>query len=442
MKKIKPELISPAGDLEKLKMAFLYGADAVYASTPKFSMRTREIGFTEKSLKEGIAYAHSLGKKVYLTLNTFPHSSEIEALKKHAQKTVALKPDAIIVADPGALSYLKSITNIPIHLSTQANTTNYLSAEFWRAQGVERIVLARELSLKDIKLMHSYLSSSGRRSHSPGIQYSSNNALDSRTPLGIHDLRGNDNQVGLEAFIHGAMCMAYSGRCQISNYMLGRDPNKGVCAQPCRYKYRLFELEEDSRKGQKYQIYEDDNGSYIINSKDLCMIEHIPELIEAGITSFKIEGRLKGVYYVGVVTRAYRQAIDQYFDDPDVYQKNKSQYMRELKKTSSRGFETGFYFHAPDKNTNNYATSRAKSAWDLLGIVKNYQNGEMVVELNNRTILGTNIEIVTPSPIIKSKISKMISKKGEIKIGHAGTIVNIPINKKIPIGSFIRAKIK
>lgn len=406
VKNIKPELISPAGDLEKLKTAFLYGADAVYASTPKFSMRTREIGFTEKSLKEGINYAHSLGKKVYLTLNTFPHSNEIEALKKHAKKTIALKPDAIIVADPGTLSYLKSITNIPIHLSTQANTTNYLSAEFWRKQGVERIVLARELSLNDIKLISKH------------------------------------SKIEIEAFVHGAMCMAYSGRCQISNYMLGRDPNKGACAQPCRYKYRLYELEEDSRKGQKYQIYEDKNGSYIINSKDLCMIEHIPELIEAGITSFKLEGRLKGIYYVGAVTRAYRQAIDQYFDNPAQYKKDRTKYTRELKKTSSRGFETGFYFHKPDKNTNNYITSRAKSAWDLLGIVKSCQNGEMTVELNNRTILGSNIEVVTPSTIIKSKITRMISSKGEIEVGHAGTIVNIPTKNEVSSGSFIRAKVK
>jgi U32 family peptidase len=405
MKKLKPELISPAGDLEKLKTAFLYGADAVYASTPKFSMRTREIGFTEKSLKEGIAYAHSLGKKIYLTLNTFPHSSEIEALKKHAKKTVALKPDAIIVADPGTLAYIKTITKIPIHLSTQANTTNYLSAEFWRKQGVKRIVLARELSLKNIKLISKH------------------------------------SKIEIEAFVHGAMCMAYSGRCQISNYMLGRDPNKGVCAQPCRYKYRLYELEEDSRKGQKYQMYEDEAGSYILNSKDLCMIEHIPELIDAGVTSFKIEGRLKGIYYVGAVTRAYRQAIDQYFENPNQYKTNRTKYKNELKKTSSRGFETGFYFHKANKNTNNYITPRAKSNWDLLGIVKDYQDGEMIVELNNRTIVGSRIEIITPVHIIKSKISRMVSNKKEIVVGHSGTLVNIPIDKEVAIGSFVRAKI-
>lgn len=422
----KPELISPAGDLEKLKIAFLYGADAVYASTSNFSMRTREIGFTKKSLTEGIKYAHSLGKKVYLTINVFPHSSDIERLKKHILKSIKLNPDAFIVADPGILEFIKTNTNIPIHLSTQANTTNYLSAKFWEEQGVARIVLARELSLKDIKLISDYCSSKARTKNDRLLGEASRN-----------------NPVGLEAFVHGAMCMAYSGRCQISNYLTKRDPNKGMCVQACRFKYKMYGLEEEYRKGEIFPIYEDKDGTHILNSKDLCIIDHIPELLDAGVSSFKIEGRLKSVYYVGIVTRAYRKAIDLYFENKAKYEEEKKKFVLEVSKTSNRGFTTGFYFNKPNKDTNNYATSRAKSNYGYVGIVKSYNSKTKttVIEAKNYLPKGNQIEIVTPHDIIKCEISQMIHKGEPVEVVHAGYEFEMPLDVFVPENSFIRTKI-
>lgn len=435
----KPELISPAGDPEKLKIAFLYGADAVYASTPKYSMRTREIGFTDKTLKEGIKYAHSLGKKVYLTINTFPHPGEIENLKKHINKTIKFNPDAIIVADPGVLTYLKSVTDIPAHLSTQANTTNHLSAEFWRKAGVERIVLARELSLKNIKKIFEYCSSKTRtkndNSSLPPYAESNNNNL------AIQQF--NNSSVQLEAFVQGAMCMAYSGRCQISNYMTGRDPNKGACIQACRFKYRIYDIEEEMRKGERFQIYEDSEGSYLLNSKDLCMIEHIPELIDAGISSFKIEGRLKSIYYVGIVTRTWRKAIDSYFENHTKYDKEKTNYKREVEKVSNRGFTTGFYFHKPTQKTNNYESSRAKSTWGFVGIVKKYDKEARMatIEVKNYLPKGAKLEIVTPDQVIKYKLVQMKKDGKIIDVAHANYIIDVLISTEIPLNSFVRMKL-
>lgn len=402
----KPELIAPAGDLEKLKIAFQYGADAVYASTPLFSMRTREINFDYETLAEGIKYTHGLGKKIYLTLNTFPHSSEIEGFKKYALKIISLKPDAIIAADPGAINFVRKNSDIPIHLSTQANTTNQLSAEFWKEQGIKRIVLARELSLKDIEII------------------------------------SKNCRIELESFVHGAMCMAYSGRCQISNYLTGRDPNKGACVQACRFKYRMYGIEEDLRKGEIFPIYEDDNGSYILNSKDLCMIEHLPEMLEAGISSFKIEGRLKSIYYVGIVTRAYRKAIDSFFENKEKYQKEKDLLKDELSKTSNRGFTTGFYFEKPNQSTNNYETSRAKSNWNFIGLIKKYDKKAKLatVEVKNYLPKGVEAEIVTSDKIISYNIEKMLQKDKEIDLAHAGYLIELPINEKIPDNSFVRIK--
>ena len=404
----KPELISPAGDPEKLRIAFMYGADAVYASTPKYSMRTREIGFTDKTLQESIEYAHSIGKRVYLTVNTFPHPGEIKDIEKHIQRTLKLNPDAIIVADPGILSYIKSISNIPVHLSTQANTTNQLSAKFWNNAGAKRIVLARELSLKDISF-----------------------------------IKKEATEVELECFVQGAMCMAYSGRCQISNYFTGRDPNKGACVQACRFKYKIYEIEEEMRKGERFQIYEDNEGSYILNSKDLCMIENISDLIEAGITSFKIEGRLKSLYYVAMVTRVWRKAIDHYFDNHTKYDAEKAGFKKELEKVSNRGFTTGFYYHKPNQTTNNYKTSRAVSGWGFVGIVIKYDKKTKMatVEVKNYLPKGANLEIVTPDNNIKYKLKEMYIKGEEAKVAHANFIIEVPILEEIPENSFIRMKL-
>ena len=425
-----------------MKIAFMYGADAVYASTPDFSMRTREVGFTEKSLKEGINYAHKIGKKVYLTINIFPHASEIEALKQHILRSIKLAPDAFIVADPGVLEFVKANTNIPIHLSTQANTTNQLAADFWQKQGVKRVVLARELSLKDIGIISDDINCASSQTRS-GIQ-----ALDSR-------LRGNDNKEGgndkveggnnsieLEAFVHGAMCMAYSGRCQISNYLTGRDPNKGACIQACRFKYKMYGLEEEFRKGEIFPLVEEEQGSYILNSKDLCMIDHIPELIEAGISSFKIEGRLKSIYYVGIITRAYRKAIDLFFEQSEKYLKNKKLFVEEIKKTSSREFTTGFYFGKPNENTNNYKTSRTKGNWGYVGLVKSYDDKSKIVKIEAKNYLpkGSEIEIVTPDQVIKHKLDKIIHKGEEVDVVHAGYEFEIAAGSVVPANSFVRMK--
>ncbi|HOX41427.1 MAG TPA: U32 family peptidase C-terminal domain-containing protein [bacterium] len=378
-------------------MAFLYGADAVYCGTPKFAMRSR-VGFTEKDLKEGIEYAHSIGKKVFVTINAFPHPGDIEELKIHIKETIKLNPDALIIADPGLVAFVKDIFDIPIHLSTQANTTNQLTAQFWADQGVERIVLARELSLDEIKIIKNNLT----------IQ--------------------QFNNLQLEAFVHGAMCMAYSGRCQISNYLTGRDPNKGECIQACRFKYKLYGLEEDYRQGEIFPVYEDEEGSHILNSRDLCMIEYIPELISAGISSFKIEGRLKTEYYVATVTRAYRKAIDSYFTNESTYREKQEELKSEVEKTSNRGFTTGFYLNKPDKASNNYEKSKATSEWGYIGRVIGYNKATKMsrVEVKNYFPSNSSAEIITPDKVISLSEVSLRTESGEIEVAHAGNIVNIP----------------
>jgi putative protease len=387
-------------------MAFLYGADAVYCGTPAFAMRAR-VGFDLKSLKEGIEYAHSIGKKVYLTLNAFPHSLEIQNLKKHVRALADLKPDAFIIADPGVIQFVKNNYNIPIHLSTQSSTTNQLSAEFWKKQGVERVVLARELSLKEIKKIHELV------------------------------------DIEIESFVHGAMCMAYSGRCQISNYMTGRDPNRGQCVQACRFKYKMYALEEDLRKGELFPIYEDEEGTHILNSKDLCMIKYIPELIDAGVSSLKIEGRLKTEYYVATIIRAYRKAIDLYFEDQKLYKKERTKLQKEVEKSANRGFTTGFYFNKPDQETNNYPSSKAKSDWGYIGQVIEYDENKNVLkfECKNYSPINSTLEIITPDETIPYKLKKMYIKNEPAVVAHANNIVEIPFDQKIVKDSLIRIKL-
>lgn len=371
MKKI--ELVAPAGDLLKLKIAFLYGADAVYASIPRFTMRSREIDFNLESLAEGINYAHKIGKKLYITINTFPHSSEIKDYINHISKMIDLKPDALIVADPGLVNYISKNYKIPIHLSTQSNTTNHLSAQFWQDNGVKRIVLARELSLKDIKIITKKL------------------------------------DIPIEVFVHGAMCMAYSGRCQISNYLAGRDPNKGKCIQACRFKYQLYGLKEEMRPNDIFPIIEEDNASYILNSKDLCMINHIPDLIKSGVGAFKIEGRLKSEYYLGSIVKLYREALDLALNNPKKFEQTKSKLFNDVLKTTNRGFTTGFYYNKPDISTNNYQTHKEWGTYLFAGIIRSYNNlnNFVTIEAKQPLVTGDIIEIIARSKIIKHKIIKM-----------------------------------
>lgn len=351
----KPEVLAPAGNLEKLKTAINFGADAVYLGGSKLNLRAFADNFSNAELSEGVEYAHSRGRKVYVTLNVFPHNEDLEGLEEYLIDLYSLKVDAIIVSDPGIIMTAREVVpNLELHLSTQANNVNWKSAMFWYKQGVKRIVLARELSLEEIK------------------------DIRKRIP---EDLE-------LEAFVHGSMCMSYSGRCLLSNYMTGRDANRGECAQPCRYKYSLM---EEKRPGEYFPVYEDEKGTYIMNSKDLCMIEYIPELVTAGITSLKIEGRMKSSFYVASIVKAYREAVDSYFENPAEYKFN-PKWMEYLTMISHRNYHTGFYFG--EKNKQIYETSSYIRGYDIVGIVKEYKDGTAVIEQRNKVCEGDQVEVM------------------------------------------------
>ena len=353
----KPEILAPAGNLEKLKTAIDFGADAVYLGGNKLNLRAFADNFTDEELSEGVNYAHSRGKKVYVTINVFPHNEDLVGLEEYLKNLSALNVDAILVSDPGILMTAKEVVpEMELHLSTQANNVNWKSAQFWYKQGVKRIVLARELSLEEIKCIREKL----------------------------------PEDCEIEAFVHGSMCISYSGRCLLSNYMTGRDSNRGACAQPCRYKYYLM---EEKRPGQYFPVVEDEKGTYIMNSKDLCMIEHIPELVKCGINSLKIEGRMKSAYYVASVVKAYRQALDSYFDNPEEYKFNEK-WLTDLSKASHRQYHTGFYFG--EKNKQIYQTSSYIRDYDIVGIVKSFDNGVATIEQRNKIFEGDEVEVLRP----------------------------------------------
>lgn len=356
---IKPELLAPAGNLEKLKTAIDFGADAVYLGGSKLNLRAFADNFTNEELKEGIEYAHARGKKVHVTMNVFPHNEDLEGLEDYLKELYEIGADAIIVADPGIIMTAREVVpNLEIHLSTQANNVNYKSAIFWHKQGVKRIVLARELTLEEVK--------------------------------DIKDKIPED--LDLEIFVHGSMCMSYSGRCLLSNYMTGRDANRGQCAQPCRYKYRLV---EEKRNEEYFPIIEDDKGTYIMNSKDLCMIEYIPELMNTGAISFKIEGRMKSAYYAATVVKAYREAIDAYFENPKEY-KFQQKWLENLQKPSHRKYYTGFYLG--DKDSQIYESSSYIRNYDIVGIVAEFdkENNLAVIEQRNKVFDNDVVEVLRP----------------------------------------------
>ncbi len=364
----KPELLAPAGNLEKLKTAIDFGADAVYLGGKKFGLRAYAGNFSMEELAEGVEYAHSRGKKVYVTLNIFPHNEDLEGLEDYIREIEALGVDALLASDPGVIETIKQVSpEMEIHLSTQANCTNYKSALFWHRIGVKRIVMARELSLKDYETVRQKLPESCE----------------------------------IEAFVHGSMCVSYSGRCLLSNYMTGRDSNRGECTQPCRYKYYIV---EEKRPGQYYNIEEDERGTYIMNSKDLCMIEHIPELVRAGISSFKIEGRMKSIFYVASVVKAYRLAIDKYFEDTENYRFD-PKWMDYLIKPSHRPYTTGFYFGEGEKQY--YESSKNIRNYDIVGVVKSYDSLRNLarVEQRNKVYNGDMVEVL--SPVGENKIVRL-----------------------------------
>lgn len=357
----KIELLAPAGDLEKLKTAVDYGADAVYFGGELFSLRAGAGNLSVPEMEEGVRYAHEKGARCYLALNIFAHNEDILPLKAYLIKIKALDIDAFIVSDPGILLMIKdAIPNAEIHISTQANMTNYKTAQFWQQQGVKRIVLARELTFEEIIELRKELLA----------------------------------EMELEAFVQGAMCISYSGRCLLSNFMIERDANRGQCAHPCRWKYALV---EEQRPGEYYPVEEDERGTYILNSRDLCMIDHIPELVQAGIASAKIEGRMKSSFYVATVVSAYRKAIDAYYEDPEHYVFREA-WMEELKKVSHREFTTGFYFNQPTNKDQNYQTSAYTRDYSFIGIVKSYDpvTKMAVVEQRNKMTVGEEIEVFGP----------------------------------------------
>ena len=377
--KNKPELLAPAGSLSKLKIAITYGADAVYVGGEEFSLRTAAENFSVEDLKEGVRFAHERGKKVYLTANIIPHNEDIDEYTEFLKEYLTAGFDAVIVSDLGMFQLTREIApELEIHISTQANNVNYKSAETWYKMGAKRVILAREMSLEEIAEI--------RR----------------RTPEGLE----------VEAFVHGAMCISYSGRCLLSNYMTNRDSNQGACSHPCRWKYNLV---EETRPGEYMPVFENERGTFIYNSKDLCMVEHIDKLAECGLDSFKIEGRVKTEYYLATVVKAYREAIDSYFRDPQNFKPN-PMWLEELKQFSLSDYTTGFFFGKPDGNEQNYETSSYIRNYELLGIVDSYdeKTGLVSVIQKNRFFKGSEVEFLRPNgDFIKFKIEYMENADGE-----------------------------
>ena len=357
----KPELLIPASSLEVLKAAVIFGADAVYIGGEAFGLRAKAKNFSLEDMKAGIAFAHEYGVKVYVTANILAHNQDLEGIRTYFEELRKLRPDALIIADPGVFLLAKEICpEIERHISTQANNTNYLTYRFWKEQGAKRVVSARELTLSELR-----------------------------------ELRANiPADLEIETFIHGAMCISYSGRCLLSNYFTGRDANQGACTHPCRWKYAVV---EETRPGEYFPVYENERGSYIFNSKDLCMIEHIPDLLEAGIDSFKIEGRMKTALYVATVARTYRKAIDDYRKDPALYRSNLEWYKEEIGKCTYREFTTGFYFGKPDETTQIYDNNTYVKNYTYLGTVETTDGGGRCrIEQKNKFSVGEIIEIMKP----------------------------------------------
>ena len=361
MSRRKPELLIPASNLEVLKTAVIFGADAVYIGGEAFGLRAKAKNFTPDDMREGIAFAHAHNVKVYVTANILAHNYDLDGAREYFAELKEIKPDALIISDPGMFMLAKEICpEIEIHISTQANNTNYQTYLFWWQQGAKRVVSARELSLKEIKEIREKI----------------------------------PEDMEIESFIHGAMCISYSGRCLLSNYFTGRDANQGACTHPCRWKYAVV---EEKRPGEYLPVYENERGTYIFNSKDLCMIEYIPEIIDAGIDSLKIEGRMKTALYVATVARTYRKAIDDFFDSEEKYRENMPWYQAEISKCTYRQFTTGFYFGKPDENTQIYDSNTYVNEYTYLGIIEEIDaRGCAKFEQRNKFCVGDTIEIMKP----------------------------------------------
>ncbi len=374
----KPELLIPASSLEVLKTAVAFGADAVYIGGESFGLRAKAKNFSNEDMAEGIRFAHEHGRKVYVTANIFAHNEDLSGAENYFRELKEMRPDALIISDPGMFMTAKEICpEIEIHISTQANNTNYKTYQFWEKMGATRVVSARELSLAEIRDIREHISP----------------------------------EMEIESFIHGAMCISYSGRCLLSNYFTGRDANKGECTHPCRWKYSIV---EETRPGEYMPVYENERGTYIFNSKDLCMIEYIPEVLAAGIDSLKIEGRMKTALYVATVARTYRKAIDDFLESEEKYRANMDWYKSEIAKCTYRQFTTGFYFGKPDETTQIYDTNTYINEYIYLGMVNKIDdNGMIVTEQRNKFSVGDEIEIMKPDGSnISTRVLELLDEEG------------------------------
>ena len=358
----KPELLVPASSLEVLKIAVIFGADAVYIGGEAFGLRAKAKNFSKEDMREGIAFAHEHGVKVYVTVNILAHNEDLEGVREYLYELKELKPDGLIIADPGIFTYAKEICpEIERHISTQANNTNYETYRFWYELGAKRVVTARELSLEEIR---------GIRAHIP-------------------------EDMEIETFVHGAMCISYSGRCLLSNYLVGRDANRGACTHPCRWKYSIV---EEKRPGEYMPVFENERGTYIFNSKDLCMIEHMDDVLTSGIDSLKIEGRMKTALYVATVARTYRKAIDAYMESPEKYKANMDWYKEQISNCTYRQFTTGFFYGKPDENTQIYDNNTYVKEYTYLGFAEDIdEHGFVQITQRNKFVTGETIEVMKPN---------------------------------------------
>ncbi len=373
------ELLIPASCLEVLKTAVIFGADAVYVGGEAFGLRAKAKNFSIQDMAEGIRFAHSHNVKVYVTANILAHNYDLEGVRNYFMELKSINPDALIISDPGVFTIAKDILpDMELHISTQANNTNYMTYKFWHSLGAKRVVSARELSLKEIKEIREKI----------------------------------PEDLEIETFVHGAMCISYSGRCLLSNFFTGRDANHGACTHPCRWKYSVV---EEKRPGEYYPVFENDRGTYIFNSKDLCMIEHIPDLVKAGIDSFKIEGRMKTALYVATVARTYRKAIDDYLEEPEKYKKNMNWYLEEISKCTYRQFTTGFFYGKPSDDAQIYDNNTYIKEYTYLGIVSDVRDDmSFALEQRNKFSVGEALEIMKPDGRnVKAVVVKILNEDGE-----------------------------
>lgn len=402
------EILAPAGSLDRLKTAITYGADAVYAGGEEFSLRAAAKNFSKDDLKEGIDFVKSRGKKIYITANIIPHNEDIDAFPRFLEEMESLSPDGLIISDLGAFMMAKKYApHIPIHVSTQANNVNYMTVNSWHELGAERVVLGRELSFDEIRKIR----------------------------------EKTDSSLELEAFVHGAMCISYSGRCLLSNYMIERDANNGECAHPCRWKYSLV---EEQRPGEFMDVFENERGTFIFNSKDLCMIEYIPELVKSGISSFKIEGRVKTEYYVATVVKTYREALDAYLENPDKYV-FKDEWLEELLKVSNRHYTTGFFLGKPSETAQVYESSAYIRNYNVCAVATGYdeETGETIFEQRNKFSLFDEVEIIMPKEKFMTHIvTEMKNEEGTAidSAPHAKQIVKINLGRKVPPMAMMRKR--